>query len=215
MEKLRTLIVQYHSWKDLEDYVSRIEGFAEEDFSVALGAAKSLLETIAKEICKQNEVETGSGEKIGSLLKKAFVALGYANDDLVRQISGALANIAQQMGTLRNEIDIQAHGKSLDEIRERNKRVDDFTKEFLIDSTELVACFLIRNHELDTPIVATESEEQLVYEICVDFNQEWDDVYGEISMGQYTFLASEVLFSLDYNDYVKEYKAFMLEPPEL
>lgn len=148
-------------------------------------------------------------------MKKAFVALGYTNDDLVRQISGALANIAQQMGTLRNEIDIHAHGKSLDEIRERNKRVDDFTKEFLIDSTELVACFLIRNHEIDTPISTDEITESILYEDCADFNQEWDDFYGEISIGSYTFFPSEILYTLDYNDYVKEYNAFKLEPPEL
>src|SRR5690349_9310637 len=153
MEKLKILIEQHGHWKSLDEYINRIEGFADDDFSIAVGSAKSLLETIAKEICKLNSVDVASTEKIGTLLKKAFTALGYSNDDLVRQISGALANIAQQMGTLRNEIDIQAHGKSLDELRERNRRVDAFTKEFLIDSTELVACFLIRNHELDTPLV--------------------------------------------------------------
>lgn len=214
MEKLKTLIEQHGHWKTLEEYIIRIEGFADNDFSIAVGSAKSLLETIAKEICKLKSVEITAAENIGPLLKKAFVALGYANDDLVKQIAGALANIAQQMGTLRNEIDIQAHGKSLDEIRERNNRVDAFTREFLVDSTELVACFLIRNHELDTPLVV-ESNDRLVYDECAEFNQEWDDVYGEISMGSYVFSASEILFALDYNDYVKEFKAFRLEPPKL
>jgi hypothetical protein len=214
MEKLKLLIEQHGHWKGLDEYINRIEGFADDDFSVAVGSAKSLLETIAKEICKLKNIDIAETEKIGTLLKKAFTGLGYTNDDLVRQISGALANIAQQMGTLRNEIDIQAHGKSLDEIRERNKRVDNFTKEFLIDSTELVACFLIRNHELDTPLVLSE-DERLVYEECVDFNQEWDDIYGEVSMGGYVFSASEILFALDYNDYVKEFNAFQVEPPEL
>jgi len=215
MEKLKALIEQHGHWKTLEDYIIRIEGYEDADFSIALGSAKSLLETIAKEICKLKNVEVGSTESIGALLKKAFIALGYKNDDLVKQISSALANIAHQMGVLRNEIDIHAHGKSLAEIRDRNKRVDDFTKEFLIDSTELVACFLIRNHEVDTPVITSADQDQLVYEDCADFNQVWDDVYGEVSMGSYAFSASEILFSLDYNDYNKEYKAFKLEPPEL
>ena len=97
----------------------------------------------------------------------------------------------------------------------RNDRVDEFTKEFLIDSTILLACFLIRNFEKDTTITISSDEELFIYEECDDFNHTWDEVYDEIVMGNYKFLASEILFYLDYNDYVKEYKAFILEPPEL
>jgi len=36
-------------------------------------------------------------------MKKAFTAIGYSSDNLVTQISTALATIGQQMGGLRNE----------------------------------------------------------------------------------------------------------------
>lgn len=215
MEKLKNLIGNYARWKELDLYIDRIEVSETTDFSLSLENAKALLESIAKEICIHNGVVLGRAESFNSTLKKAFVSLGYSNDDLVNQISRSLANIAQQMGNLRNEIGTTSHGRALNEIQERNNRVDDFTKEFLIDSTVLVACFLIRNFEQDTTINLTSDEELLVYEECDDFNQEWDEHYAETTMGSYSFLASEILFNLDYNDYVKEYKAFLLEPPAL
>jgi ABC-type bacteriocin/lantibiotic exporter with double-glycine peptidase domain len=51
------------------------------------------------------------------------------------------------MGELRNEIGLTSHGKSLEEIKQRNNNIDLLTREFLIDTVELVSVFLIRNFE--------------------------------------------------------------------
>jgi hypothetical protein len=48
----------------------------------------------------------------------------YANSNLVNQISSALATIGQKVGELRNEIGSTSHGKSLEEIKQRNNNVD-------------------------------------------------------------------------------------------
>jgi hypothetical protein len=40
------------------------------------------------------------------------------------------------------------------------------------------------------------------------FSDFWDDLYGEFEMGDYSFPASEVLFSVDYKAYVSELQAF-------
>ena len=208
MEKLRTLIEQHSRWQPLEDIINRIEAYLHEDFSMSLGNSKSLLESIAKEICLRQNLEIGNTESIGGLLKMAFLALGYRNESLVNQISGALANIAQQMGSLRNDIDIQAHGKTLDEIRERNNRVDDLAKEFLIDSTELVACFLIQNFEKDNmPAIRVNSGDELIYLECEEFNEYWDEMFGEFNMGDCSYPSSEILFNVDYQAYTMEYRA--------
>ena len=84
-------------------------------------------------------------------MKKAFTAIGYSSDNLVTQISSALATIGQNIGELRNDIGTTSHGKSLEELRERNKKVDEFTREFLIDTTVIVASFLIRTFENENP----------------------------------------------------------------
>jgi hypothetical protein len=102
----------------------------------------------------------------------------------------------------------------LDEIRERNSKVDLLTREFLIDSTLVVAVFLIRafegrkEHE-KPPIAEAQPEEKLDYSETTEFNDLWDDAYGEYSMGDYSYTASEILFNVDYKAYKTEYAAFV------
>ena len=208
MEKLKATIEKYRRWRDLSIYVERMEAHIETDFSISVTNAKSLLETIGKEICNQYNVELKSSPSVNSVLKNAFSALGYSNTNLVSQISSSLATIGQEVGNLRNDVSIDAHGKTLDELRERNNKVDLLTREFLIDSTLVVAVFLIRAFESknETEIIEKES---LDYEESTEFNDFWDGFYGEFEMGDYSFTASEILYGLDSQAYEAEYKNFI------
>ena len=179
------------------------------DFSHAIENAKALLETIGKEICNSKGVELGETTSVNAVMKKAFTAIGYSSDTLVTQISTALATIGQQMGNLRNEIGTTSHGKSLEELKERNNKVDELTKEFLIDTTVIVASFLIRSFENENSRTKTEPvETELLYTDKEVFNDFWDDLYGEFTMGDYSFPASEILFNVDYLAYAAESKIF-------
>ncbi len=110
---------------------------------------------------------------------------------------------------MRNEIGISSHGKSLEEIRERNNRVDILTREFLIDSVEIVSCFLIRNFENGNPRKSKDAlEEKLDYWEAEEFNEFWDDSFGEFEMGNYAYAASDILFNVDKQAYINEYNAF-------
>lgn len=209
MNKLRDVINNYGRWSDLTTYIDRIELHIEIDFSHSLENAKALLESIGKEICKTNEVVLGTTPSINVVLKKAFTSLGYANSNLVNQVSRALATIGQQVGELRNEIGLTSHGKSLEEIKQRNSKVDVLTREFLIDTVELVSIFLIRNFESKNSRNPRDLlEENLDYWEAEEFNESWDDSFGEFTMGDYSYSASEILFNVDKQAYVNEYKAF-------
>ena len=209
MERLKKIIEQYGRWSELTIYTNRIEAHAPTDFSHAIENAKALLETIGKEICKSKGVELGKTASINAVMKKAFTVIGYSSNSLITQISTALANIGQQMGNLRNEIGTTSHGKSLEELKERNNKVDELTKEFLIDTTVIVASFLIRTFENENPRAKTETvETKLIYTDNEAFNDFWDDLYGEFEMGGYSFPASEVLFNVDYKAYMTEHQAF-------
>lgn len=213
MEKLRTTIAQYSGWQELTLYVDRIEGHIESDFSHSLENAKALLEAIGKEICCTKNVDLGKSPSINDVVKKAFCALRYSNNNLVNQVSRALANIGQEIGELRNEISATSHGKSMEELRERNSRVDLLTREFLIDSTLVVAVFLIRAFEerkgaAAVPDAETAQEERLRYGESNEFNTLWDDAYGEFEMGDYSYPASEILYNVDYKAYETECNAF-------
>ena len=136
--------------------------------------------------------------------------MGYSNATLVNQVSSALATIAQQVGELRNDIGLTSHGKSLDEIKQRNDKVDVLTREFLIDTVESVCVFIIRNFESKKEKKSVELlEETLDYWEADDFNEFWDDSFGEYKMGDYSYPASEILFNVDKQAYVNEYTAFI------
>ncbi len=209
MNKLKDVIEEYRGWKGLLTYIERIEAHIEIDFSHSLENAKALLESVGKEICTKNEVELGAKPSVNSVLKKCFSSMGFSNTTLVNQVSSALATIAQQVGELRNDIGLTSHGKSLDEIKQRNDRVDVLTREFLIDTVETVCVFIIRNYESKKETRAGESlEETLEYWEAETFNEFWDDSFGEFSMGDYSYPASEILFNVDKQVYVKEYNEY-------
>ena len=209
MERLKKVIEQYGRWSDLTIYTDRIEAHASTDFSHAIENAKALLETIGKEICTLKGVEIEATASINSVLKKTFIAIGYAGSSLVTQISSALATIGQNIGELRNEIGTTSHGKSLEDLKERNKKVDELTRGFLIDTTVIVASFLIRAFENENPRSKPETTEaELLYTDNEPFNDFWDDLYGEFEMGDYSFPASEILYNVDYKAYEAEQKAF-------
>ncbi|MBA7569019.1 hypothetical protein ES708_10756 [subsurface metagenome] len=209
MERLKEVIEQYGRWSELTIYTDRIEAHVSTDFSHAIESAKALLETIGKEICDSKGIQIGSSASINSILKKAFSAIGYSSSSLVTQISTALASIGQQIGYLRNDIGTTSHGKSLEELKERNNKVDELTREFLIDTTVVVASFLIRTFENENPRSKSEAaEDELLYTDNEPFNEFWDDLYGEFEMGNYSYPASEIFFHVDYKAYMAEHQAF-------
>lgn len=213
MDKLRATLAQYSRWQTLGMYIDRMEGHLETDFSVSVENAKALLESIGKEICDAKGVPLEGTASINAVLKKAFVALGYTAEELVTQISASLANIGKLIGNLRSEISPTSHGKSLEQLRDRNSKVDLLTKEFLIDSTLVVAIFLIRAFEerRESTAVPTESaiDETFGYEDNEDFNTFWDESFGEFAMGPYAYSASEILFNVDLQAYQTEHKTFL------
>jgi len=209
MDKLRETVKKYAQWSELTIYIDRMEAHLESDFSHSLENAKALLETIGKEICKVRGVELKADSSINGVLKNAFSAIGYSNTNLVNQISSALATIGQQVGELRNEIGAISHGRSLDDIKERNNKVDLLTREFLIDSTLVIAVFLIRAFENEKPSLSTAVlEEPLDYNEFSAFNDFWDESSGDFEMGAYSYTASEILYNVDYKAYKNEYTVF-------
>ena len=67
---------------------------------------------------------------------------------------------------------------------------------------------MIQDFEKDSPLLTRKSlENELDYLECEEFNEAWDESFGEFSMGDYSYLASEILFNVDYQAYATEYQA--------
>lgn len=217
MDKLRATIGKYPRWKELDSYIDRIEAYLFNDFSLALENAKALLESIAKEICDLKAQEISKKEDFHHLVKMAFIAIGHQASDAVSQISRSLSNIAKEIGTLRNEISPTSHGRTQAQLRDRNESLDELSRDFLIDSTLVVAVFLIRSFEErreSNAGIEPEIDPELDYEELSEFNDYWDDMFEDYKMGAYSYTASEILFRVDYQAYENEYRTFLEAEPE-
>ena len=209
MEKLKKVIEQYGRWAEYSMYTDRIEAHIESDFSLCVENSKSLIEGISKQICKEKSVLLSGDESFNKLIKIAFDAIGHRRDECINIIGGSLSAIAHQLGNLRTNIGATSHGMTSDELRSRNDSLDAITKEFLIDSIEIIGCFLIRNFENETPRVSIESINELFsFEDAQDFNDFWDELFGDFEMGEYSYTASEILYNADNEAYMNEYKGF-------
>ncbi|MEI6745818.1 MAG: abortive infection family protein [Methylococcaceae bacterium] len=180
--------------------------YIESDFSQALENTKALLESIGKEICSVKGIDLEPNSKINGVIKQTCSALGYGSKKFEMKISSSLATIGQEIGELRNKIGIISHGRTSEEIKIRNESTDTLTREFLIDSTLVIAVFLIRAFEKEhIPTI----KENVDDEELTEFNDFWDGFYGEFEMGDYSFTASEILYGLDSQAYEAEYKNFI------
>lgn len=59
-----------------------------------------------------------------------------------------------------------------------------------------------------SPLATVLLEEPLTYNESSDFNDFWDESFGEFGMRDYSYTASEILFNVDYKAYETECKAF-------
>lgn len=209
MERLRKVIEQHGRWSVYSVYIDRIEAHLMSDFSLCIENSKSLIEGISKQICKEKGFVLSGDESFNKLIKNAFDAVGYQPGECINVIGGSLSAIAQQIGNLRTAMGSTSHGKTIDELSNRNEMVDALSKDFLIDAIVIISCFLIRCFENENPRKTIDTEHTLEYEDAEDFNESWDDSFGEFEMGDYSYTASEILFSVDKEAYVNEYNAFI------
>lgn len=209
MEKLKKLIEQHSRWHPLEEYIQRIEAYVQSDFSISIENSKSLLESIAKEICSNRGQSFEAEDSPAKLLKLAFGAIGIQATTISPQIASALSTIGQFVGELRNEVGSISHGRTMEELQAKKEILDYITREFLIASTEIISCFLIQFYEWKYPLTEVITpEEQLVYEDCEELNEYLDETYGEFSIGALSYPASEILFHVDNQVYETEYREF-------
>ena len=118
------------------------------------------------------------------------------------------AQVFEALKWLPDLSQIQSYGKL------NTYQVDVLTQGFVMDSTVMIAVFLIRAFEA-SHIQTTQQSDELKYEDAEGFNDFWDESFGEFIMGDYAYTASEILFGLDNQAYIAEYNTFMDEQQEI
>lgn len=210
MERLKLIFEKHSRWQLYGEYVERILLSKEDDFSICVENAKSLIEGIAKEICRLKKQPLTNDQSMGRLLSLSFGCLGFHPNNTIRQIGQSVSNIGQQMGNYRNEIGSISHGRTSEELKDRKSHIESYTSDFLLSSVESLCCFLIEAFETENPLTHIEAEINYVDE--TDFNNYWDDLFDEYKMNDYSFTASDVLYNCDPKAYKEELNNFRLKP---
>ena len=104
MERLRQLIEQYSRWKGLEEYCIRIDGYLNNDFSIAVENTKALMESVCKTILREKNVEYGTGDTLQQLMTKTVGVFDSDHSDQLKQITRNLINIAKNLAEVRNSV---------------------------------------------------------------------------------------------------------------
>lgn len=201
MTQLKTLIETYGRWQELDIYIQRIESNINVDFSMSIENSKSLLESISKQICEDKQYTLTGLESISKLVKTAFSLIGFEKKSHVNVIAGSLTAITQELGELRNNVGTNSHGKTLEEIKNRNENLNEISKKFMLNTVESVACLMIHSFENENSRVS-KHKEKIMYLANEDFNENFDEIYGEFKIGDdYSYLASEIFYNLEYPAY--------------
>lgn len=198
MDKTKGALERYPRWTTLQVYIDRVNLTKDTDFPRCIGHAKCLIEAVGKEICDWQEKELPKTPDLRKVVRTAFQALGIASGHHLVQIANSFAAIGQELGTLRNSIDISAHGKTLSEIERSQAETQHYTADFLVSSTDLVSSFLIETFEqfrLEKELEEA-AEPEPVYLDFEDFNAAFDEQHGEVFIGDYSYQSSEVLFHI-------------------
>jgi len=208
MDRLKELIQEQSRWKDLEIYPTRIEAFLDNDFISAIENGKALIETICKTILDEQKEIYNKNETINKLVSKTLITLGIFAKGQISKFGSGIVTALQNLGELRNKIGDTSHGKSLYEIR-KNK-IEALSAGFLINSVELIACFLIEYYEFEFPTQKEKKERK--YDDFQTFNEYLDEAYGNIQVADYSYLTSEVLFVVDETAYEFEFQKYLSQP---
>jgi hypothetical protein len=202
MEKLKQLIEKYGKWQGLKIYVDKIDYFLDAaDFGAAVGTAKSLIECICKTILDEQNHKYDKKSNVNQLVKKTCIALQIENDSVV-EFANSMVTASQKVGEIRNVIDTSSHGHSLSS--EKSKKIEGITVNFLINSVETIACFLLEFYEIEYPL--RNQPEDISYESFQDFNDYLDNLYGDINIAGLSYPASEILFLIDKIAYQNKYQ---------
>lgn len=200
MQSLRGLCQQYGKWKPLEEYVLRVETYRESDGILVMENCKALLESICKTVLDELGEPYSGSESIQALVSKACSKMSClpSTGDLARSFT----TVAQKLGEFRNTFASIGHGQPVRLLEENKKKVIGASVDFMVNSIEQLAIFLITVYQDEYPRHVTQ---QLRYEDNKDFNVNFDEQLEPVQIGIYgPYSPSEVLFYMDENAYRTE-----------
>lgn len=205
LDRLRRTIEACKGWDQLIQYVDRIEAYQNNNLSLRIDNLKTMLESVCKEVCKRHEVSVDKKSSLQGLVKQSATALGIAASDADRTLVSALGTLAKETGALRNRYGSTGHGRTMEELASIDRSIDIWSQNLVSSAVEAVAVFFLEvdHHRNTSPDVSADEIDR-----DDDFDEYWDNEYGEFVMGAYSYTASETLRAVDPTAYQTEVQTF-------
>jgi hypothetical protein len=207
MRKLTETIEGKERWNGLVSYIELIDLNRQQNPNVALDSAKSILESVAKTILADKNVDCDVNWKLGFLVKKAFSSLSVfsklqdKDSSNARSIISSFENISRNIGEFRNNHGFFSHGRDL-----QSEKFDLYLVELVISSSDILASFLVTAHSEDF-----KDRTRLYYEEHDEFNRYVDDASEEYPIVRGIQLIPSVTLFTDEEGYKEALDAFMTE----
>ncbi len=204
MEKLRRAIEWKERWAGLMSYIELIEDNKDSNPNTSLDATKSLLESIAKTILNDKNIEINENDDVWPLVKKAFsylpvfVDLDNKDNEHTKKILWSLTWVIMWIGSLRNRHWFVSHWNDL-----QSKKFNRYLLELAISSCDVLSSFLIISHSEDF-----KDRSRIYYDECIEFNSWFDDNNDAIEIAGIYISASRALYDQDKEAYKEEYNKY-------
>ncbi len=179
---------------------------------LVIGGCKALIESFCKSILREKNISFSPDLDVGPLAKLAIGALGVGNGvdnerkareafmKLVSSFTNTLTVATQVIGELRNEFCPISHGKSAD-----HKSLDIHYAEFVASQSDALVGFVYQLRMSREVLAPTDPPLR-----DGGFDSFLDDQFGERTIFEDVYFASEVLFNVNpsrYRDALADYKA--------
>lgn len=213
MEKLKQWIDRMPILSGLSVYIDLIERHQATNPNVALDAAKSLLESLAKTILTDRGIsfEHDSGVKflVKEAVRTAKVMENISGTDSLQRIVQGFDTIANAIGTLRNRHGLISHGQDI-----VSCQIDHISVEFVVEAMLTTVHFLLALHSKENCV-----KKRIFYEENPDFNRYIDSVNEQSGMDfsvfEISITPSKALFYEDLEAYRERLIMFRSEKEEI
>ena len=209
MKKLKKAIKEKQRWEELSKSIELVDNNRLDNPNIALDAAKTILESIAKTILTDKSIKYESDSKIQFLVKESFENLPIfsklrdQDSKSAKSIIGSFENITKKIGAFRNRYGFFSHGQDL-----QSDKFDKYLIELVISSSDLISSFLIISHSEDL-----KDRARVYYDENEVFNNYLDNT-EEVVISNITIDASRALFT-DEEAYKDRMNAFVDEKTTL
>lgn len=187
VKESNTLLSQY------KEYVMDIEYSLERNPNKAIEACKGLLDSICKTILRDLGTDFDKGWDTPKLVKETLNNLPFLKTlqmkdfNSAKKIINSIITLSYGICEFRNSHSFITHGQDIQE-----EYCEKLYGQLVFDAVKTVSNFIL---EIHTNLTSISDKVRIRYEDHDDFNNYYDELYGEVVLGNYIFPASQILYT--------------------